>query len=129
MKYHLLLMVFLVSCSTAKTQQTVAHHDVDQPKIIYKTTDNVSLINEITKKIQLINQFVAAQKYDQAIGEVRLLIKKHPKNYVFYDMEGSVLFLKGNQEMAFKSFERSLELNPKNKEAKQMMEKTRNQNM
>jgi len=128
MKCHLLLLVLLASCSTSKPE-TVPDHHVDQPKIIYKTRNHVSMVNQITKKIQLINQYVSAENYDLALSEVQMLIRKYPKNYVFYDMEGSVLFLKGNQEMALKSFEKSLELNPKNKEAKQMIEKTRNQNI
>ncbi len=126
MKIIIPFIFLLVSCSVPKIKKEIAPTIEHQPAKEVKV-NQIPLINHLTKKIQLINFLVANNKYSEAHNEIESLIKKYPKNYVFYDMEGSVHFLEGNQELALKAFEKSLQLNPKNKEARSMIEKTKKQ--
>lgn len=120
-----LLVLTLASCSTIKSKNIIVKK-IEEPQIV-KAKNEIPKINHLTKKIQLINSLVAGQSYDDAIKEINLLIQEYPQNYVFYDMEGSVQFIKGNHELAKESFEKSIRLNPKNKEAKLMLEKSKKQ--
>jgi tetratricopeptide (TPR) repeat protein len=126
MKNAFLTIILLTACSAPKLKKETpikAEVSLIRPSKSYE----ISTINHLTKKIQLINSLVAMKKYQDALEEINFLIKKYPKNYVFYDMEGSVYYLQGNQNLALDSFEKSLRLNPKNKEAQSMVDKTKKQ--
>jgi tetratricopeptide (TPR) repeat protein len=84
-----------------------------------------NLANKLAQKVQQINQQVFNKNFDSALKDTELLIDQYPKAHVFYDIKGSILFLKGQRAEAINSYQKSLSLNPDNNEAKKMLEKVK----
>ncbi len=71
---------------------------------------------------------LAKKDIDGAIKVFTLNTETFPKEYNTYDSLGEAFFTKGNTELALKSYRKSLELNPDNKNAKEMINKIENNN-
>ena len=119
-----LLILITGGCTRPRLKKEIIE---TEKKVEVSTTIQILQINQLTKKIQHINFLVANESYDEAKREIKFLINKYPQNYVFYDMQGSVHYMQGNHELAIESFKNSIRLNPKNKEAKVMLEKSKKQ--
>jgi len=68
-------------------------------------------------------QLLQAGRTDQAIEFLKLNAESYPESANVYDSLGEAYLLKGNKEEAKKNFEKSLKINPKNKEAEDNIKK------
>jgi len=66
---------------------------------------------------QLLNE----NRIDDAIKIFELLVSEFPNSSNSYDSLGEAYFTKGNAELALKNYKKSLELNPKNKNAEKFI--------
>jgi hypothetical protein len=64
-------------------------------------------------------------KTDLAIGILKLCVSEHPESWNAYDSLGEAYAAAGEQEPAIWNYEKSLELNPGNDNAKRMLENLR----
>jgi CubicO group peptidase (beta-lactamase class C family) len=70
--------------------------------------------------------FLGAPKgVDAAVEVLRLNVEAFPTSYNAYDSLGEAYMVKGDKELAIKNYQRSLELNPKNANAVEMLKKLR----
>jgi CubicO group peptidase (beta-lactamase class C family) len=70
-------------------------------------------------------EFLGKQKIAQAISIFRLNVEAHPNSANVYDSLGEGYMMNGEKELAIKSYEKSLELDPKNTNAVEMLKKLR----
>lgn len=70
-------------------------------------------------------QLMARNMIDAAIGIFKLNIEAYPESGNAYDSMGEAYMNKGDKELAIKNYEKSLELNPENDNAKWALEKLR----
>ncbi len=82
-----------------------------------------SAANKLALKIQAINQCIFNKDLENALTTTESLIEQFPKAHVFFDMKGSILFLMGKKGDALSSYKKSLNLNPDNTSAQEMIEK------
>jgi len=68
-------------------------------------------------------QLLQIGKIDQAIALLKLNAESYPESFNVYDSMGEAYMIKGNKEEAIKSYEKSLKLNPKNKNAEDNIKK------
>jgi len=68
-------------------------------------------------------QLLQVGKIDQAIALLKLNAESYPESYNVYDSMGEAYMIKGNKEEAIKNYEKSLKLNPKNKNAEENIKK------
>lgn len=62
-----------------------------------------------------------------AIRILKLNAEKFPASYNVWDSLGEIYYKAGNRDDAIKNYEKSLQLNPKNEEGKQMLDKIRSE--
>ena len=100
-------------------------------KIVYLSTVNVSYyksyhdywaklennINDAAYK--LLNE----KKYEDAIDIFKKNVKLYPESSNVYDSLGEAYMMNGDKELAIKNYKKSLELDPKNENAKKMLKK------
>ena len=58
-----------------------------------------------------------------AIEILKINAEKFPESFNVWDSLGEIYYKSGNKEQAVRNYEKSLQLNPDNKEGKQMLEK------
>jgi len=68
---------------------------------------------------RLLNQ----NKTDEAIEVFKLNVKLYPKSSNVYDSLGESYMKNGDKELAIQNYQKSLELDPKNENAKNMLNK------
>jgi tetratricopeptide (TPR) repeat protein len=68
-------------------------------------------------------QLLQIGKIDQAIAMFKLNIESYPESANVYDSLGEAYMIKGNKEEAIANYEKSLKLNPKNKNAEDNIKK------
>jgi len=68
-------------------------------------------------------KLLGKDKIDQAIAVFQLNVNEHPESFNVYDSIGEALMKKGNNELAIQSYQKSLELNPENENAKKLLKK------
>jgi tetratricopeptide (TPR) repeat protein len=68
-------------------------------------------------------QLLQVGKIDQAIAMFKLNIESYPESANVYDSLGEAYMVKGNKEEAIMNYEKSLKLNPKNKNAEDNIKK------
>ena len=68
-------------------------------------------------------QLLQVGKIDQAIALLKLNVESYPKSANVYDSLGEAYMIKGNKEEAIMNYEKSLKLNPKNKNAEENIKK------
>jgi len=68
-------------------------------------------------------QLLSKNKLDEAIKIFNLNVEEYPDASNPYDSLGEAYMLKGNKKLAIKNYKRSLELNPDNKNAIEMIKK------
>jgi tetratricopeptide (TPR) repeat protein len=68
-------------------------------------------------------QLLQVGKIDQAIAIFKLNIESYPESANVYDSLGEAYMVKGNKEEAIMNYEKSLKLNPKNKNAEDNIKK------
>jgi tetratricopeptide (TPR) repeat protein len=61
-------------------------------------------------------------KVEEAIGIFELAVKEYPESYNVYDSLGEAFMTAGENDLAIRNYQKSLELNPKNENAKKMLE-------
>ncbi|HBH47537.1 MAG TPA: peptidase S41, partial [Bacteroidales bacterium] len=64
-----------------------------------------------------------ANLIEEAIEVFKINVMNFKKSYNFYDSLGEAYFLVGNIDAALKNYEMSLDINPKNQNAKDMISK------
>ena len=70
--------------------------------------------------------FLNARKdVDAAVAVFRLNVEAFPNSANTYDSLGEAYMVKGDKELAIKNYQRSLELNPQNTNAADMLKKLR----
>ena len=68
-------------------------------------------------------QLLQVGKIDQAIAILKLNVESYPGSANVYDSLGEAYMVKGNKEEAIMNYEKSLKLNPKNKNAEDNIKK------
>jgi len=71
-------------------------------------------------------QFMKAKQYKEAIRIFQLNIEAFPKSSNVYDSLGEAYMDDGEKELAIANYQKSLQLNPKNRNAMLMLEKLNN---
>jgi tetratricopeptide (TPR) repeat protein len=70
-------------------------------------------------------RMLADERFVDAVGVFELYVELLPQDFNAYDSLGEAFMMRGDTEQAIASYERSLELNPDNDNAVQMLEKLR----
>ena len=87
----------------------------------------VEMIRPLVKKASELNTYgyvlMAAKKMDKAGTVFRMNLLLYPKNANIYDSMGEYYFKTGNMNAAKENYSKVLELDPKNENAKKMLEK------
>jgi CubicO group peptidase (beta-lactamase class C family) len=68
-------------------------------------------------------QLLGIKKIKAAIEVFKLNVEAHPESFNVHDSLGEAYMLNGDDSLAIESYKKSLELNPQNVNARQMMEK------
>jgi CubicO group peptidase (beta-lactamase class C family) len=68
-------------------------------------------------------QLISINRISDAVEIFKLNIEEYPKDYLSYNSLGSAYLLAGRERLAIKSYMKSLELNPDNVKAVEMIEK------
>ncbi len=68
---------------------------------------------------------LTADRFDDAIGVFELYVELMPRDSNAYDSLGEAFMMRGDTDLAIANYERSLELNPDNENAVQMLDKLR----
>ena len=68
-------------------------------------------------------QLLGIKKIKAAIEVFKLNVEAYPESFNVYDSLGEAYMLNGDDSLAVESYKKSLELNPQNVNAKQMMNK------
>jgi predicted negative regulator of RcsB-dependent stress response len=63
------------------------------------------------------------KKYDKAFNLLKINIDNNPTSPNVYDSMGELLMLKGDTVAAIENYEKSLQINPKSENAKNMIKK------
>jgi hypothetical protein len=79
--------------------------------------------NKLATKVQKINHLIFDKDLESALRTTEELIEQFPKAHVFFDVKGSILYLMGKNSEAMMSYQKSLNLNPENIGAQEMLEK------
>ena len=66
---------------------------------------------------------MSAKRVKDAIEVFKLNVEEHPQSWNTYDSLGEAYVIDGNTELAIKNYERSLELNPENKNGIEQLKK------
>jgi len=66
---------------------------------------------------------LSAKRVKDAIEVFKLNVEEHPQSWNTYDSLGEAYVIDGNTELAIKNYERSLELNPENKNGIEQLKK------
>jgi len=72
--------------------------------------------------------FVMERQYDKAYKMMKLNTDNYPASWNAFDSLGEVLMIQGNSVAAIESYEKSLTINPKNENARKMIEQLRQAN-
>lgn len=97
----------------------------------------VKQYEEIKKKGILITEYemnnlgyqlLGLSKLKESIEIFKLNVKAYPQSFNAYDSLGEAYMIHGDNELAIQNYEKSLELNPRNTNAVQMIEKLRKKN-
>jgi len=103
-----------------------------------KITEGVKIFTEISSRMQLpsnlelkINsagyRYLREEKFQQAAQICELNVDLFPKSANTYDSLGEAHMMNGDNELAIRNYQKSLELNPDNSNAAEMIEKLRAQ--
>ena len=68
-------------------------------------------------------QLIGAQKFKEAIRIFQINVEAYPQSSNVYDSLGEAYMDDGDKQLAIDNYQRSLELNPKNSNAVQMLQK------
>ena len=72
---------------------------------------------------QLGYSYLGEKEINKAIKVFKENVKRYPKSANVYDSLGEAYMKSGDKELAIKNYRRSLELNPRNENAKHMLKK------
>jgi len=67
--------------------------------------------------------FMMEKQYDKAYNLLKINIDNNPTSPNVYDSMGELLMLKGDTVAAIENYEKSLQINPKSENAKNMIKK------
>lgn len=68
-------------------------------------------------------QLIAKQKIDESIEIFKLNVEAYPDAFNTYDSLGEAYMINGDKELAIQNYNKSLELNPNNTNAVNMLER------
>jgi uncharacterized membrane protein len=68
-------------------------------------------------------EFIRANKFKEAVGILKLNVEAYPQSSNVYDSLGEAYMDDGNKPLAIANYQKSIELNPKNRSAVVMMQK------
>jgi tetratricopeptide (TPR) repeat protein len=68
-------------------------------------------------------KLISMKKYKEAISLLKMNVELYPDSYNVYDSLGEAYMLNGDKKLAIQNYKKSLELNPKNENAKKMIQK------
>ncbi len=88
-------------------------------KIKRETPNNVAVTEERIN--QLGYTLLGEKKYPEAIAIFNMNVELYPQSANVYDSLAEAYLLSGNKELAIKNYKKSLELDPKNKNAADMI--------
>ena len=66
-------------------------------------------------------ELMNARRMDDALAVFKLIVEMHPASWNAYDSLGEAHFYRGEKELAIQNYEKSLELNPNNGNAVEML--------
>ena len=71
--------------------------------------------------------FLRTKKLPEAIAYFKLNVEFYPSSFNVYDSLGEAYMANGDKELAIANYKKSLELNPKNTHAAEMLKKLESQ--
>jgi len=74
-------------------------------------------------------QLLQAKKHNEAVEIFKLNVAEYPKGFNTYDSLGEAYMVSGNTELAVQNYKKSLELNPKNTGATEMLKRLENKSV
>jgi tetratricopeptide (TPR) repeat protein len=92
-----------------------------------KSGDKIGLILDVSEGQlnSLGYRLLGDDKVDEAIEIFKFVVSEYPESYNAYDSLGEVYMVAGEKELAIRNYEKSLELNPENENAKEMLDRLR----
>jgi hypothetical protein len=88
-----------------------------------KTAGGAELIITEDQMNQFGYSLLSAKRVKDAIEVFKLNVEEHPESWNTYDSLGEAYMIDGNTELAIKNYERSVELNPQNKNGIEQLKK------
>ncbi len=74
-------------------------------------------------------QLLQAKKHNEAVEIFKLNVAEYPQGFNTYDSLGEAYMVSGNTELAVQNYKKSLELNPKNTGATEMLKRLENKSV
>jgi predicted alpha/beta superfamily hydrolase len=109
--------------SATNREELVNHFKEISQRLCYKFSPPEELVNRIGyNKLRSRNE----DEKKMALEFFKLNVENYPESYNAYDSLGEVELEFGSKEKALKNFEKSLELNPNNENARNMITKIKN---
>lgn len=90
-------------------------------------SDSSGIYDFSENQLNLFGYYVLNISPDDAVKVFKLNTQAYPEAYNTYDSLGEAYFVKGNFDEAIINYEKSLELNPENNNAKEMIKKIKNE--
>ena len=96
---------------------------------IYRKVKKLSPNRRTITEVSLNNlgyELLNKKKYDAAIAIFKLNVEFYPNAFNTYDSLGEAYMVTGQDKLAIKNYNKSIELNPNNENGKRMLEKINN---
>lgn len=105
---------------------TIVFSNIKDALKLYKNLKKNSPDEYNFKEAQLNSlgyELIKGNRVKDAIEIFKLNIKEYPDSYNVYDSMGEAYMIDGQDDLAIENYEKSLDINPKNDNAKKMLEK------
>ncbi len=110
-------------------QRTIAEKGIDAAIAQYRDIKTLQASAYDFSEQELNNlgyQLLQAKKLKEAVEIFKLNVAEHPQGFNTYDSLGEAYMVSGNTELAVQNYKKSLELNPQNTGATEMLKRLEN---
>lgn len=111
--------------ATYEIEQVILSAGMKQGQETYARLKNSNQQSKYFDENEFVNtgyRFLSTGKLTQAIEIFKMAVEQFPQSFNTWDCLGEAYLKSGNKELAIKNYKKSLELNPKNDNAKNMLE-------
>jgi tetratricopeptide (TPR) repeat protein len=106
-------------------EQVILSVGMKQSQETYARLKNSNQQSKYFDENEFVNmgyRFLSMGKLTEAIEIFKMAVEQFPQSFNTWDCLGEAYLKSGNKELAIKNYKKSLELNPKNDNAKNMLE-------